>query len=138
MVLSLIYLFFALVAFNCVNGAVIESRHHQRRPNNGNFGKSSHNKGPAGSRPPTGTGAAKTGKAVYFLTNQAQNGIVALPIGLDGTIKDGSITNTMGKGATEVDPKTGNPTLPDGLASQGAIRVVNNVSSPYRAHRSSY
>ena len=65
-------------------------------------------------------------KAVYFMTNAKPNQIVALPIGQDGTLSQGTLTPTGGDGSTEVDAKTGAPTVPDALASQGAVRVVGH------------
>ena len=75
-----------------------------------------------------GMKAAKTAKALYFMTNAAENSIVALPIGPDGKVSDGTITPTGGKGLQEVDAKTGIPNAPDGLASQGAVKVAAGVS----------
>jgi hypothetical protein len=73
---------------------------------------------------PSGTAA----KAVYFLTNDAaSNAVVALPIAADGTLKDGSITPTGGKGSAEVDAKTKKPNFPDSLSSQSSLRVVGHV-----------
>src|SRR6186713_1722075 len=105
------YLSITLVIAGHVNCAAIDARHQ------GNSGiKGSH-------------GKLKAGKAAYFLSNQAQNSVVALHIAADGTLRDGSITATGGAGGAEVNPTTGEPTLPDGLASQGAIRVAGNVRS---------
>ena len=75
-----------------------------------------------------GMKAAQAPKALYFMTNAAENSIVALPIGEDGKLSDGTITPTGGKGAQEVDATTGIPNAPDGLASQGAVKVAGGVS----------
>ncbi|MCJ1355656.1 MAG: hypothetical protein MMC33_005648 [Icmadophila ericetorum] len=64
------------------------------------------------------------GKAIYFMTNARPNQIVALPINNDGTLSEGTLTPTGGDGSVEVDATTGKPTVPDALASQGAVRVV--------------
>ena len=105
------YLSVPLFIAGYVNSAAIDARHQSNNGIKGSYGK------------------PKTGKAAYFLTNQAQNSVVALHIAADGTLTDGSITATGGNGGAEVNPATGAPTLPDGLASQGAIRVAGNVRS---------
>lgn len=66
-------------------------------------------------------------KAVYFMTNEAQNSIVALPVQKNGTLSEGTITATGGKGLQEVSAKTGQPNAPDGLSSQGSVRVAGDV-----------
>lgn len=66
-------------------------------------------------------------KAVYFITNEVNNGVVALPVAKDGTLSTGSITATGGAGGTQVNAKTGEPTVPDALSSQGSVRVAGNV-----------
>lgn len=67
-------------------------------------------------------------KALYFMTNNAAgNSIIALPIGLNGTLSAGSTTATGGKGGSELDAKTKLPNAPDALSSQGSVRVVANV-----------
>ena len=72
--------------------------------------------------------AAKvSAKAIYFMTNEAQNSIVALPVHKNGTLSQGTITLTGGKGAQEVSAMTGQPNAPDGLASQGSVRVAGDV-----------
>jgi hypothetical protein len=74
-----------------------------------------------------GTGAASTNaKAVYFMTNAANNSIVALKVAADGTLSDGSITATGGAGMNGVD-STGAPAAPDALFSQGAVKVAGSV-----------
>lgn len=67
------------------------------------------------------------GKAVYFITNEAENAVVALPIGRDGKISKGSKTNTGGSGSHSVDA-TGKPAMPDALVGQSALTVAGNVS----------
>ena len=78
--------------------------------------------------PAGGMKTAKAPKALYFMTNAADNAIVALPIGQDGKLGDGTITSTGGKGAQEVDATTGVPNAPDGLASQGSVKIAGGVS----------
>ena len=76
----------------------------------------------------TANSTALMPKAVFFMTNVANNSIVALPVGANGTLGAGSLTPTGGAGGAEVDPLTGLPTIPDALASQGAVRVAGNVT----------
>lgn len=76
-------------------------------------------------------GAAATNtKAIYFITNAAENSVVALKVASDGTVSDGTITPTGGNGSTGVDAK-GAPAVPDGLFSQGAVKVAGKVRSPF-------
>src|SRR5450432_642744 len=80
-----------------------------------------------------GMAAAVTGvtnaKAVYFITNDACNSVVALKVTADGTLSDGSITMTGGSGMNGIDGATGNPAAPDSLFSQGAVKTTGNVSA---------
>lgn len=79
-------------------------------------------------------GTASMAKAIYFITNDAQNSVVALKVAEDGTLSDGSITSTGGAGMTGVDAN-GLPAVPDGLFSQGAVKVagkVRNEHIPYK------
>lgn len=71
--------------------------------------------------------APTNAKAIYFITNAAQNSIVALKVAADGTLSEGSITATGGAGMTGVNAE-GTPAVPDGLFSQGAIKVAGQVS----------
>ena len=95
-----------------VNGAAISALRHHKSPHS----------------PRNGTNIT-TAKALYFITNDAVNSIVALPIGKNGTLSDGSLTETGGAGSNEVDA-AGKPLAPDALSSQGAVRVAGNVSPP--------
>jgi hypothetical protein len=83
-----------------------------------------HGKGGAASN--LTSSAPPNAKAIYFLTNAANNSIVALKVGADGTLSDGSITATGGVGMSGVD-STGAPAAPDSLFSQGALKVAGNV-----------
>ncbi|KFX92946.1 hypothetical protein V490_05067 [Pseudogymnoascus sp. VKM F-3557] len=69
--------------------------------------------------PPQGNGP----KAIYFLTNEAKNAVVALPVECDGTLSHGSVTGTGGKGANSIDQDTKLPAAPDALSSQSALTV---------------
>ncbi|KAI0382380.1 hypothetical protein F5Y04DRAFT_279670 [Hypomontagnella monticulosa] len=64
-----------------------------------------------------------TGKAVYLITNDAQNAVVALPISADGTLEKGTITPSGGKGSIALDAK-GQPATPDALVSQSALTIA--------------
>lgn len=82
-----------------------------------------HGKGGASSN---STAAPSAAKAIYFITNAANNAVVALKVAADGTLSDGSITPTGGAGMSGVD-STGAPAAPDYLFSQGAVKVADNV-----------
>jgi len=70
---------------------------------------------------------ATVGKAIYFLTNDAENAVVAVPIGADGMLSKGTVMKTGGAGSIAVDTK-GKPATPDALVGQSALTVVGNVS----------
>ncbi|KAI1773275.1 hypothetical protein F4818DRAFT_122454 [Hypoxylon cercidicola] len=67
-----------------------------------------------------------TGKAVYLLTNDANNAVVALPISEDGTLAVGTVTPSSGKGSNSVDGATMKPAQPDALVSQSALTIAGN------------
>lgn len=84
----------------------------------------------AGSMPtckPGNEAAATVGKAIYFLTNDKANAVVAVPIGNDGTLSKGAATMTGGAGSVGVDAQ-GQPATPDALISQSSLTVAGNVS----------
>jgi hypothetical protein len=68
------------------------------------------------------------GKAIYFLTNDAENAVVALPIGPDGMLSNGTVTATGGAGSNAIHSGTQEAIIPDALISQAALTVVGNVS----------
>lgn len=71
--------------------------------------------------------AGMTAKAIYFITNdEAGNGVGAISINRDGTLREASITNTGGNGAIAVDAD-GKPAVPDALISQSALAVAGSV-----------
>jgi hypothetical protein len=70
----------------------------------------------------------KVGKAVYFLTNDAENAVVALPIGKDGMVSAGTVTKTGGKGSNAINGMTMQAAMPDPLVAQSSLTVVGNVS----------
>lgn len=67
------------------------------------------------------------GKAIYFLTNDQTNGVVAIPIGADGTLSQGTVTGTGGCGAVALN-SSNQPATPDALVSQSALTLVGDVS----------
>jgi hypothetical protein len=69
---------------------------------------------------------AKDAKVMYYITNDADNAIVALKVGQDGTLSDGSVTPTGGKGGNGI--QKGAPAKVDPLFSQSAVRVGSGVS----------
>ncbi|KAI0466082.1 hypothetical protein F4859DRAFT_519431 [Xylaria cf. heliscus] len=67
------------------------------------------------------------GKAVYMISNEQQNAVLALPIGKDGLFAagTGTLTATGGSGMTGV--KAGNvPAVPDALFSQSSVAIAGN------------
>ena len=69
-------------------------------------------------------------KAIYLLTNDASNAVIALKVNRDGTLSQGSITPTGGKGANEINVMTGMPAGPDALSSQSALTIAGSVRTP--------
>jgi hypothetical protein len=69
-----------------------------------------------------------TGKAIYFITNNDVNAVVALPIANDGTLSQGTVTETGGAGSVAVNAD-GQPATPDALVSQSALTVVDKVGT---------
>jgi hypothetical protein len=78
--------------------------------------------------PQRNAGNPVVGKAIYILTNDVENAVVALPIGADGLISKGKVMKTGGAGSVAVDAE-GKPATPDALLSQSALTVAGNVSS---------
>lgn len=76
--------------------------------------------------------AVAVGRAIYFLTNEATNAVVALPIGSDGMLSKGSVTKTGGAGSVSIDSATKKPALTDALNSQSSLTVVKEASPPTR------
>lgn len=69
---------------------------------------------------------AATGKAIYFITNEAENAIVALPIGKNGMVSKGSTTKTGGKGSISINGAKMMPADTDALVSQSALTVAGS------------
>jgi hypothetical protein len=74
-------------------------------------------------------------KAAYFISNNAQNSVVALKINSDGTLCDGSITPTGGAGESGISGATNMPAGPDSLFSQSPLTIAGNVSSEHTSSR---
>jgi len=70
-------------------------------------------------------GKPAVGKAIYMLSNDAENAVVALPIGADGMLSQGKVVKTGGAGSVAVDAD-GKPATPDALVGQSALTVVGN------------
>ncbi|KAM0328521.1 hypothetical protein ACHAQA_004928 [Verticillium albo-atrum] len=70
--------------------------------------------------------AQQSGRAIYLLSNEAENSVVALPVGSDGMLSEGTSASTSGAGANSVDGSTGEPAAPDALVSQSALTIAGN------------
>ncbi|KAK7419295.1 hypothetical protein QQX98_003447 [Neonectria punicea] len=70
--------------------------------------------------------AARSGKAIYVVTNNEENAIISLPIATDGMLSKGRYTKTGGAGSNAIDDATKQPAGPDALLSQSALTVVGN------------
>ncbi len=75
---------------------------------------------------PTSNGEAR---AIYFMSNDQENTIVALPVTGEGLLAEGTFTSTGGSGANGIDGETMEPAVPDALFSQGAITIAGDVSN---------
>ena len=75
-------------------------------------------------------GLAKNARAVYLLSNEVQNSVVALKVNRDGTLSPGSVHLTGGKGAAGIDDATNATADRDVLFSQSSLRADGNVCSP--------
>ena len=98
-------------------------------PHTPSFGKKGH-KGVGisdGAVSNSSAAATTNPRAIYFMTNAANNSIVALRVAADGTLSNGSFTATGGAGMQGI--VDGAPAAPDALFSQGAVKVAGNVSS---------
>ncbi|KFY68384.1 hypothetical protein V496_01127 [Pseudogymnoascus sp. VKM F-4515 (FW-2607)] len=69
--------------------------------------------------------AVAVGKAIYFLTNDQTNGVVAIPIGADGTLSQGAVTETGGCGSVALNSDN-QPATPDALVGQSALTLVGD------------
>jgi hypothetical protein len=72
-------------------------------------------------------GLQQSQNAIYFMTNDAQNAVVAIPIASDGMLSGGSRTPTGGAGSNSIDGATNKPAAPDPLIGQSALVVAGQV-----------
>ena len=68
----------------------------------------------------------KNGKAIYIITNEKDNQVLALPIGAAGMLSQGRLTPTGGAGSNSLDANN-QPAVPDPLVSQSSLTVAGNV-----------
>ncbi|KAK5651995.1 hypothetical protein OQA88_10898 [Cercophora sp. LCS_1] len=66
------------------------------------------------------------GKALYFITNDNANAVVALRVGANGLLSQGSVTPTNGAGSIALDAAN-QPATPDALVSQSALTIAGNL-----------
>lgn len=74
-------------------------------------------------------GPSENAKAVYLLSNEVQNSVVALKVNPDGTLSPGSVHFTGGKGAAAIDDATNATAGRDVLYSQSSLKADGNVCS---------
>ncbi|KAI0443997.1 hypothetical protein F4803DRAFT_283302 [Xylaria telfairii] len=67
------------------------------------------------------------GKAIYMISNEDKNAVLALPIGRHGLFAagTGTLTATGGSGMTGVQADN-SPAIPDGLFSQSSVTIAGN------------
>ncbi|KAH6620271.1 hypothetical protein C7974DRAFT_399339 [Boeremia exigua] len=70
--------------------------------------------------------SSASGRAVYFMTNDAENAVVALPIGRDGLLSRGTVTKTDGAGSNFINSATGLRAAPDALSAQSSLVVAGD------------
>ncbi|RFU80131.1 hypothetical protein TARUN_2094 [Trichoderma arundinaceum] len=70
----------------------------------------------------------KPGRAIYTLSNEEHNSVIALPIGSNGLLSKGTTTSTYGAGSNILVVKDNKKQLgaPDALASQSALTIAGN------------
>jgi hypothetical protein len=69
-------------------------------------------------------------KAIYILSNDEENAVIALPVQSDGSVgplESATRTATKGTGSSGIDGMTNEPAAPDSLFSQSALTVAGNV-----------
>lgn len=72
------------------------------------------------------TGGASSGKAIYVITNDETNAVLALPI-RNGLLAAGGMTKTGGAGANGILSSTMQPAGPDALFSQSSLTIAGMV-----------
>ena len=73
------------------------------------------------------TNTTRTARVLYFLDNLPNNSVVAMKIGPDGLLSDGSRSPTGGKGAPYIFAGTTAPAVPAALDSSGSVVVYQDV-----------
>jgi hypothetical protein len=66
-------------------------------------------------------------KAVYIMTNTAENAVIGLPVNSDGCLGEGHVTLTGGHGGNALTGSPQQPSGPDALFSQAPITVAGEV-----------
>ncbi|KAF9637190.1 hypothetical protein BFW01_g8086 [Lasiodiplodia theobromae] len=75
---------------------------------------------------PSGQRYRATGRAIYFLTNDANNAVVSIPIAADGTLSEGTVTVTGGAGSNAINGANNMPAAPDALVAQSTLTIAGN------------
>lgn len=79
----------------------------------------------------------RNARAIYFLTNNEDNAVIAAELGPDGLLTGrASSSLTGGLGASGIDAATNSPAAPDSLFSQSALTVLGDVRFPSPLHLS--
>jgi hypothetical protein len=77
------------------------------------------------------------GKAIYLISNDQANTVIAVKITTDGLLAGGTSTATGGAGSNSVDGMN-MPASPDALVSQSALTVAGDVRSHRKRVAASY
>lgn len=75
----------------------------------------------------TASSTPSTARAIYIITNDAANAVVAVPVAANGMLSGGTCTATGGAGSNSINGATNEPAAPDALVSQSALTVAGNV-----------
>ncbi|KAI0196942.1 hypothetical protein F4808DRAFT_300649 [Astrocystis sublimbata] len=77
-------------------------------------------------RPHCRSSGSGNGKAIYMLSNEHQNAVLALPMNRHGLFSNGTgtLTATGGAGMTAINGDKHAPSNPDALFSQGAVSIA--------------
>ncbi|KAK1750222.1 WD40/YVTN repeat-like-containing domain protein [Echria macrotheca] len=84
--------------------------------------------GAVGAHPRTGHAGPANAKTLYFLTNNAENAVVAIPLDGSGmlSLKGSAVVKTAGAGANGISGATNQSAMPDSLFSQAALTVSDD------------
>lgn len=66
-------------------------------------------------------------KAIYIISNEQTNAVIALPVAANGMVSAGTSTATGGAGSNSIDGSTKEPAAPDALVSQSALTIAGHV-----------